>query len=339
MTDQKTTLLKLNKNLNILQEREAKYGGQSPLALLNQIEDHRRAIYLTEQAIIGDITENDWQIRMQPLLLDLDEFRSQSRKDDVQKLIGIKARRLQKLKEVNASEGINTPPEIIMEIEDIEAELEQLQAELLELKYSRVDEETENVDQIINQAVNSGARMLDLSFKHLEAFPLGIIRLANLEILDLSFNQLTTLPPEIKKLTNIKTLNFRSNQLRVLPQEIGTLSKLTGLDLRTNRLTALPKEIAQLTNLETLDLRTNLLPVPPEILKRANEPNEIINFYLNSSQSSVEKRPLNEAKMLIVGEGEVGKTSLMNRLIADHFNPNETKTEGINIQRYHMMVG
>jgi len=40
MNDPKDTLLKLKQNLNILKEREAKYGGNAPLELLNTIEDY-----------------------------------------------------------------------------------------------------------------------------------------------------------------------------------------------------------------------------------------------------------------------------------------------------------
>ena len=43
MTDFKDTLLKLNRNLQTLREREAKYTGNAPLDLLNQIEDHQQA--------------------------------------------------------------------------------------------------------------------------------------------------------------------------------------------------------------------------------------------------------------------------------------------------------
>ena len=49
MTDYKSTLVQLNENLQTLQEREAKYAGSAPLDLLNQIEDHRETIVLTEQ--------------------------------------------------------------------------------------------------------------------------------------------------------------------------------------------------------------------------------------------------------------------------------------------------
>ena len=45
MTDFKDTLLKLNNNLQILQEREAKYAGNVPLDLLNKIDDYRSRGY------------------------------------------------------------------------------------------------------------------------------------------------------------------------------------------------------------------------------------------------------------------------------------------------------
>ncbi len=50
--------------------------------------------------------------------------------EDTQKLIVRYARRRQKLREREALDGKNTPPEILMEIEDIEEKLRQLGAEL-----------------------------------------------------------------------------------------------------------------------------------------------------------------------------------------------------------------
>ena len=65
----KEDLLKLNKNYSILKEREAKYAGNAPLDLLNQIEDHEQAIELTQQAISGDLSQSEWQEALKPLLL------------------------------------------------------------------------------------------------------------------------------------------------------------------------------------------------------------------------------------------------------------------------------
>ena len=51
-------------------------------------------------------------------------------KDDLRKLIIEHQRRLQKLREQKARRGIDTPAEILIEIEDIEAKIEQLQTKL-----------------------------------------------------------------------------------------------------------------------------------------------------------------------------------------------------------------
>jgi len=51
-----------------------------------------------------------------------------------------------------------------------------------------------------------------------------------------------------------------------------------------------------------------------------------------------EKRPLNEAKLILVGRGAVGKTSIVNRLIRNKFK-NEKKTEGIKITGWPLKVG
>ncbi|MEA3281799.1 MAG: COR domain-containing protein [Euryarchaeota archaeon] len=88
---------------------------------------------------------------------------------------------------------------------------------------------------------------------------------------------MTTLPPEIAELTSLRTLNLSRNQL-----------------------TALPPEIAELTSLRMLDLIDNPLPIPPEILSKKDEPATIINYYLQHEAG--EKKPLNEAKMLLVGQ-------------------------------------
>lgn len=54
IVDLQVIVLKLQKNLNDLREREAKYGGSAPPDLLNQIEDHEMTIDLTNQVV--DVT-------------------------------------------------------------------------------------------------------------------------------------------------------------------------------------------------------------------------------------------------------------------------------------------
>ena len=47
-----------------------------------------------------------------------------------------------------------------------------------------------------------------------------------------------------------------------------------------------------------------------------------------------EKRPLNEGKLILVGRGEVGKTSIVRGLAEEEFRGDESKTQGINITNW-----
>nr|WP_049769521.1 COR domain-containing protein [Rippkaea orientalis] len=118
-----------------------------------------------------------------------------------------------------------------------------------------------------------------------------------------------------------------------LPPEIGQLTNLSYLYLQSNQLRELPPEIRQLTKLNILDLRGNSLPIPPEILEKIYEPATILNYYF-----AEKKKPLNEVKMLLVGQGSVGKTSLMKRLLDNHYNPQENQTEEINIRDWKLEI-
>ena len=73
MTDYKTHLIELNKNLRILKERQAKYGGNEPLDLIHQISDHQTAIDLTKQVIAGQLSEVAWREAMTPLLVAIED--------------------------------------------------------------------------------------------------------------------------------------------------------------------------------------------------------------------------------------------------------------------------
>lgn len=50
------------------------------------------------------------------------------------------------------------------------------------------------------------------------------------------------------------------------------------------------------------------------------------------------KHPLNEVKMLLVGNGGAGKTSLMKRLLEKQFDKHEPQTHGINLENWHIKV-
>ncbi|MHC4476677.1 MAG: leucine-rich repeat domain-containing protein [Planctomycetota bacterium] len=127
--------------------------------------------------------------------------------------------------------------------------------------------------------------------------------------------------------------------LTSVPAEISQLKNLTVLNLGVNKLTSVPAEIGQLEKLEQLYLHGNDgLGIPPEVLgpnryrrgKEPARPADIIDYYFRQRREA--RRELREAKVLLVGQGGVGKTSLVKRLIEDDYNPDELKTEGIDIR-------
>ena len=147
--------------------------------------------------------------------------------------------------------------------------------------------------------------------------------MTNLQSLDLGHTQLTTLPAEIGQLTNLQSLDLGHTQLTTLPAEIGQLTYLQELALSHTQLTILPVELGQLTTLHWLNLGGTSLNLPPEITDQGDAPHHILEYYFQPS------RPLNEAKVVLVGEGGVGKTSLVRHLLDEIFVSDHDVTEGI----------
>ena len=188
---------------------------------------------------------------------------------------------------------------------------------------------------------------LNLRSNQITVIPNAIAQLTNLANLYLRSNQITVIPDTIAQLTNLIELDLSLNQITVIPDTIAQLTNLTELDLSFNQITVIPDTIAQLTNLTRLVLKDNPIQnVPPEIIRKGwgrdeiedGEP-QVVFAYLKSVTKSFDKRSLNELKVLLVGEGDVGKTSLLKRLTQNTFNPNEAKTPGINIQPWRLPNG
>ncbi|MBD2075537.1 leucine-rich repeat domain-containing protein [Phormidium sp. FACHB-592] len=193
----------------------------------------------------------------------------------------------------------------------------------------------ESIGQLTN------LQSLYLGNNKLSRLPVVIGQLTNLQTLDLSSNKLSTLPESLGQLTNLQTLNLSSNGLSTLPESLGQLTNLQTLNLSSNGLSTLPEFIRQMVSLKTLDLRGNPVPIPPEILgskepyKDPGDLKAILNFYFQV-QDLAETEPLYEAKLLIVGEGGAGKTSLAKKLEDKDYDldSKEKSTEGIEVIRW-----
>ena len=75
--------------------------------------------------------------------------------------------------------------------------------------------------------------------------------------------------------------------------------------------------------------------LPPEIASQS--PREAANYIIRY-QNDAEKTEVNESKMVIVGQGGVGKTCLLNRLIHDRYSET-VSTEGIDIAAWGFEKG
>lgn len=175
---------------------------------------------------------------------------------------------------------------------------------------------------------NGNVVRLALESRELKALPRTVLKFKKLEYLSLYDNKLSKLPHEITQLTNLTILVLHANRLGTLPSEIKLLTNLTYLDLSDNQLSTLPPEISQLKNLTDLDLSNNPLKQPPPEIVEQGIP--AIFEYLNQLTAKKEELLVNEAKLILVGQGDVGKTCLAKRLIYGTFQE-EKSTEGIDI--------
>ena len=87
-----------------------------------------------------------------------------------------------------------------------------------------------------------------------------------------------------------------------------------------------------------INLYGNPLESPPiEIVKRGRE--AVVNYF-RAMEAAKETISLYEAKLLIVGRGEVGKTCLMNKIMNPGFKvkQNEETTEGVAIKKWPLRI-
>jgi hypothetical protein len=174
---------------------------------------------------------------------------------------------------------------------------------------------------------------LDVQGNPLQSIPDSIQQCT--ELIELEFIQLISaeqglsfLPEPICKLRNLRRLGLQANQLQSLPTSIGELSQLEKLDLAYNKLTSLPVELLRLDKLEDLNLADN--PLDPELAAAYEEGLDALKRYLRAKAEA--QVVLNEAKLILIGEGEVGKSALLGALRGDEWVEKRNSTHGIEIK-------
>jgi internalin A len=194
-------------------------------------------------------------------------------------------------------------------------------------KWKRNDREIYNWMSSVDGFIVGGYR-LDLSGLGLKHVPDSLRALPAIDLLELRDNDIEELPTWIGELSALKGLSLDGNKLRTLPDEIGSLKNLKLLWLWGNQLEELPETLRSLP-LEQIALEGNpKLGLPESILRRPAD--EVLRYYF---ESRAEKgRPLLELKLLVVGRGKAGKTTLIKQLAGEKVDKNESETHSIAIR-------
>lgn len=188
----------------------------------------------------------------------------------------------------------------------------------------------------IKEAIKNKQQTLNLTDSALDFIPEEIFELEDLVFLNLSNttycdddfkNKIISIPPNVKRLNKLKTFKMNNNSLTSISNEFCELESLKVLELENNNLMELPPELIKNKNLKDVKFSKNKFEnIPPEIASKS------IDVIRNFFKELEEKDYLYEVKVLLVGEGRVGKTSLSKSLRDETYMlEDEQSTEGINV--------
>ena len=188
-------------------------------------------------------------------------------------------------------------------------------------------------------------------------FPNSITAIRNLEYLDVSDNPIRSLGNNFSKLRKLKSFRAVGCKIQSLPEDIGKMENAEFLDIRGNRIEELPTSILTLRVPIMLGRPLTEEPNADEFIAKEDSENDggIMGIYvsgnplrtppfevINSGEQAVrsylqslsgKRSPVNEVKVLFVGDGGCGKTSLTKIVLGQSFDPNESQTHGINISK------
>ncbi len=175
--------------------------------------------------------------------------------------------------------------------------------------------------------------------------------LTNLTSLNLSGNQIEDISI-LQGLTKLTSLNLSETGLRDYSwlkwfpkliqitlrenkiEEIFFLSDLENLqeiDILFNRVTSFPKFVFDLKRLRRLSLSFNkIADVPYEIIHQHNCLEHARNWFHDLSLAKVENY---EVKLLLIGNGRVGKSCILDRLMGRPYDEDKKSTHAIQIER------
>ena len=185
-----------------------------------------------------------------------------------------------------------------------------------------------NLTSLEGVELPSGLQKLDLSCTNLTSLE-GVELPSGLHVLDLSFMNLTSLEG-VELPLGLQKLDLSYTNLNRLPDSIRELKELREFWLIGLRLTELPEWLPELGLHFIKDTygtgihlgRTTVEGVDMSIF---NQPQEVILQWFEERKQKGESR-LNEIKVVFLGNGDVGKTHTISRLMRDGEKPDSSFT-------------
>ncbi|MGD1890823.1 MAG: leucine-rich repeat domain-containing protein [Cyclobacteriaceae bacterium] len=165
----------------------------------------------------------------------------------------------------------------------------------------------------------------------------SLLGLTSLQTLDLTYNQIQDISC-LQGLKGLQSLHLSDNQIQDI-SELRGLTALQVLDLMDNRIESI--SLAFLNSLPSFYLltinRNHIQGIPKEICDKNGGVLEGVRLFLEDLEKEATQN--NEVKVLLIGNGNVGKTQLAKRLAGEkqfQFNPNHNSTHAISLLRRHL---
>ena len=175
-------------------------------------------------------------------------------------------------------------------------------------------------------ALSSLTKMVGIDFGANLVSDIKVLKgMSNLTYANFRCNYIASLEP-IRNLAKLEVIDFSTNKI-VDVDPLSGLRNLRSANLSNNLITTL-KPISKLQDLSLLGILNNPLDFPP--MSIAEKGMDSIRFYFEEIKANGYSR-WNEAKVVILGDGDAGKTTLFN-LISGTTHPFETEpTIGVNL--------
>lgn len=157
-------------------------------------------------------------------------------------------------------------------------------------------------------------------------------RLHNIQNLYVWGNPFREIPTWLYDLEKLNLLNLGATNLTELPERISDFPNLSSLILYQNSLVDIPQSLINLKHLDYLNLDEN--PLNSELAAAYKDGLDSVKTYL-LLKSIPNKVAVYEAKLILIGEGEVGKTCLMDALLGKEWQEHPS-THGIEIQSFNV---